>query len=299
MLCLCTGLLLQSCKKETAALPEENSSEFYLNDPSDLDMPDESGISKEANENASLAPSLTVGTRDNLLFNFTTEASNSLTLFSFNSLTQYGSLQKTATYSATRVSGIARNGSYSTRYELRKTDAMVGSGKRTETCRYSKGEALGKIERWYGASYYLPSDYVTDAAPEILTQWHTNIGSPPLALYTQNGQWRITRFGNKQTAMGNYVRNKWTDFVYHVIWSTGTDGLIEVWKDGTKMYTFTGKTMYAGTQAGAYMRTGIYKWPWNPTSRVVSSTTKRVVYIDDVRIGNQYATYSDVAPGNY
>jgi len=303
ILCLLISASLWSCQKESASSTTNDSNSdttgIYVNDPSDLAMPDEPLIESSGNEMAATATSITVGTRKNLLFNYTTEPANSLTSFSYTSPVLYGSLQKYASYSAARTTAVARNGAYSIRYELRKTDGLIGYGKRSETCRYSKGEPLGKLERWYAGSYYLPSDYVTDAAPEILTQWHSNIGSPPLALYTQNGQWRITRFGNLQTAAGTYVKNKWTDFVFHVKWSTGSDGLIEVWKDGVKVYTFTGVTMYAGTEAGAYMRTGIYKWPWNPTSKVVSTTTKRVVYIDEVRIGNQYATYRDVAPGNY
>jgi len=304
LLCLGAGLLLQSCKKEGMNFPENPATfqeDSTFSTPEDLsDLPDESLSNTNNNEYALTAPSITAGTRKNLLFNFGTETSTSLTSFANSSTSQWASLQKYASYSATRTNGTARTGSYAVRYELRKTDALVGSGKRVETCRYTKGEPLGKLERWYGASYYLPSDFATDVAPEILTQWHTNIGSPPLALYTQNGTWRIVRKGSLQTVIGSYTKAKWTDFVFHVIWSTATDGLIEVWKDGAKVYSFRGATMYAGTDAGAYMRTGIYKWPWNPGSKTyVSSTTKRVVYIDDVRIGNQYATYADVAPGSY
>lgn len=303
MLCLLMSASLLSCQKEPASSTTNNSNAdttgIYVNDPSDLALPDELLTENSGNEMAATATSITAGTRQNLIFNYTTEPANSLTSFSYTSPVLYGSLQKFASYSATRTASLARTGIYAVRYELRKTDGLIGYGKRTETCRYSKGEPLGKLERWYAASYYLPSDYVSDAAPESITQWHTNIGSPPLSLWTQNGQWRITRFGNKQTIVGNYEKNRWVDFVFHVKWSTAADGLIEVWKNGVKVYTFTGVTMYAGTEAGAYMRTGIYKWPWNPTSKIVSTTTKRVLYIDDVRIGNQYATYRDVAPGNY
>lgn len=299
LLCLAGSVSLFSCKKETAPSVTNDAPGFYVNDSSDLAMPDEPPLENPGSEVAATASTITVGTRKNLIFNFTTEPTNALTYLSYTSPTAYGSLQKTATYSITRVNTTARTGSYSTRYELRKTDAMVGYGKRSEALRYSRSEPVVKVERWYAASYYLPSDYVTDAAPEGVTQWHTNIGSPPLSLWTQNGQWRITRFGNKQTIVGNYEKNKWTDFVFHVKWSTGSDGLIEVWKNGVKVLTFNGATILSGTTYGAYMRTGIYKWPWNPTSSIVSSTTKRVIYVDDVRIGNEYATYNDVAPGNY
>lgn len=298
MVCLVTSVSLFSCEKEETSLPADDTPVSYVNDPSDLAQPDEPPIENDGVFSAT-ASTITVGTRKNLLFNFTTEATNALTYLSYTSPTAYGSLQKYGSYSINRVNTVARTGSYSTRYELRKTDGLIGYGKRSEACRYSKSEPVVKVERWYAASYYLPSDYVTDAAPEIVSQWHSNIGSPPLALWTQNGQWRITRFGNKQTILGNYTKNKWTDFVFHVKWSTGSDGLIEAWKDGVKVLTFNGATAITGTTYAPYMRTGLYKWPWNPTSSIVSTTTKRVLYVDDVRIGNERATYYDVTPGNY
>jgi hypothetical protein len=173
----------------------------------------------------------------------------------------------------------------------------VARSKRCESSRGTKAEPTVRVERWYGASYFLPSAYVSDQAPELLTQWHTVAGgSPPLALWTQNGQWNILIFGKKRKIIGNYEKNKWTDFVFHVKWSPYSDGFIEVWKDGAKVFTYSGANIYKGTSYGAYMKTGIYKWPWKAGS-YHSTTTKRVVYIDDVRIGNSAATYKDVVPG--
>jgi hypothetical protein len=297
ILCL-WGMLLAGCEKENTPTVEESIPLSYVNEASDTAAPDEPPINNDGIFSATAA-SITAGTRKNLLFNFTTEPTNAFSYLSYTSPAAYGSLQKYATYSINRVNTVARTGSYSARYELRKSDGLVGFGKRSEALRYSKSEPVVKVERWYASSYYLPGDYITDAAPECVTQWHTNIGSPPLSLWTQNGQWRITRFGNKQTIVGNYTKNKWTDFVFHVKWSTGSDGLIEAWKDGIKVLTFTGATILTGTSYGAYMRTGLYKWPWNPTSSIASSTLQRVLYVDDVRIGNANATYYDVAPGNY
>jgi hypothetical protein len=45
------------------------------------------------------------------------------------------------------------------------------------------------------------------------------------------------------------------------------------------------------------MKFGIYKWPWKVGNEGWGSiTTKRVCYYSQVRIGNQNATYLDVAP---
>jgi hypothetical protein len=179
---------------------------------------------------------------------------------------------------------------------LRKTDGDVGGSKRSETIRAVKEESVAKVERWYGASYFLPGDYVYDYAPELVTQWHTAVGRyPALGIWTEKGKWRIVVLGTQAAFIGNYETNKWTDFVYHVKWSTGSDGLIEIWKNGVKVFTKAGANLGADVTTGAYMRTGIYKSPWKSGS--TSYTTTRVMYVDDVRIGTASATYADVAPG--
>ena len=244
----------------------------------------------------------TSGTRTNLLFDFTSEASNSLISLAQNSLTSWNSLQGCCSYSIQRSSSYTRAGSYSTRYELNSTDADVAASKRTEASRYSYDEPSGDIERWYGTSFYLPQDYITDPAPELLTQWQsTKAVSPPLAIWTLNGKWYIVQAldaGTSQTAIGDYVKGVWTDFVVHVKWSTGSDGLIEVWKDGVKVFTKSGINTYVGITTGNYMKVGIYKWPWKKTDTYNSTTTQRVMYADEIRIGNALATYNDVKPGS-
>jgi len=51
-------------------------------------------------------------------------------------------------------------------------------------------------------------------------------------------------------------------------------------------------------ESGVYFKTGIYKWVWNMTPEKDQSTTdKRVIFVDEVRIGSPNATYQDVAPG--
>lgn len=237
--------------------------------------------------------------RKNLIFDFTNEPSNSLSTFTANSLNFWAYRWGYSSTSIYRTNAYSRAGGYSTRYQLNKTDGIVGNSKRAENGRYVYSEPNPKVERWYGISYYLPSDYVYDYAPEILTQWHSPSvsGSPLLAMWTASGQWKLIQMGSTAIVLGNYERSKWTDFVFHVKWSSTSDGLLEVWKNGVKVATKYGKNMYSGVTVGAYMRTGIYKWPWY-TGRPASSTTKRVAYIDEVRIGNSLATYKDVAPGN-
>lgn len=243
--------------------------------------------------------------RTNIRFEYTSENTDALTKFAVKLPYNWNSLRSCCSYSITRSTEFARTGKFSTRYELNIADASVDNSKRTETSRASNDE-LTLADRWYGVSYYLPKDYVADQAPELLTQWQSLKGvSPPLALWTANGKWAIDQKFNSptdfntlrtvQTSLGDYSTGKWTDFVFHVKWSLAKDGLIEVWQDGKKVFTSSGPNTYFGISTGNYMKTGIYKWPWAHLDKYTSNTTKRVVYIDDVRIG---ASYNDVKPGN-
>jgi hypothetical protein len=311
VLCLFLSASLFSCKKEEAApAMNEPSTEIFENPADIIEEPvvigDVSSVGNLAVSNFdgeqgdgsnSTALTNSTYTRKNLIFNYGAEATNSLTSFSNYSLTNWAFQQKCCTNSIQRSTAFKRSGSYSNRIELKKTDADVFGSKRAETGRYTKSEPVAKVERWYAASYFLPAtDYVYDAAAESPTQWHTSSTQyPPLAVWTQRGQWRLVQFGSQTTILSNYETNKWTDFVFHVKWSSGSDGLIEVWKNGVKILTKYGKNIDGSVTTGAYMRTGLYKWPWKGGN--TSTTTKRVIYIDDVRIGNAAATYNDVVPG--
>lgn len=216
-------------------------------------------------------------------------------------------------YSARIVTEPVRAGKYSVRFELRKDDPIVASSRRAELT--LKKELKVKVERWYGFSIFLPRDYKRDPTPEIVTQWHASPDrddgevwrSPPLALLTEDGRWRVNRRwdadrimkrskpdGSKSKNLGKYETGLWTDWVFHVKWSWESDGVLEVWKNGKKVIHYEGPIGY-NDRRGVYFKTGIYKWVWKMTpERDHSTTTKRVIYVDEVRIGNENATYQDV-----
>jgi len=241
--------------------------------------------------------------RKNLRFEYTSENADALTKLGQGLLSNWNSFGKCCSYSIMRTNIFAKAGKYSIRYELHNDDADVAESKRTEASRYS-GDEPTLDERWYGMSYFLDSSYKKDPLPELLTQWQSKRGiSPPLAIWTLNGNWVITRHYDsigkvwqRNDKIIAYDINKWTDWVVHVKWSISGNGLIEAWINGKKIYTYTGANSYAG-YPGNYMKNGIYKWPWKTTSPT-AGINKRVVYIDEVRIGNASATYNDVVPGN-
>ncbi|MCW3115926.1 MAG: hypothetical protein JWM28_8 [Chitinophagaceae bacterium] len=300
-----SGIFLTSCQKDVSKSESQPVATEALapDTPTDI-VEDNSGQYTTFSEGRIIDPITTTGaarTASHLMFEYTVESSSALSV-ALNSFTQYNSFAKCCSYSVQRSSSYHNTGSYSLRYELNKSDGDVAGSKRSEANLATTYEPVLKVERWYGMSFYLPSDYITDPAPEIVTQWQSPKGvQPPLAIWTYNGNWLValssgtTTIKTTTTSIGTYAKSAWTDFVVHVKWSTSTDGLIEVWKNGTKVFSKTGANTYTGQTRGNYLKDGVYKWPWK-SGTYASNTTKRVFYLDDVRIGNNYAVYADVAP---
>jgi len=71
---------------------------------------------------------------------------------------------------------------------------------------------------------------------------------------------------------------------------------VSVWQNGKLVQTINGPNTY-NDKVGNYFKLGIYKWVWMPEKdKGISTTTEREIFYDDVRIGDESATYNDVAP---
>jgi hypothetical protein len=193
-----------------------------------------------------------------------------------------------------------RGGAVSARFELQKSDPVINNGTRAELT--APFEPVG-AERWYGFSVYLPTSWAYDQSAEIVTQWHQHwdVGSsPPLALVTRKGNWEISQNWEgyeQQTVVGTYQTGRWTDWVFHVKWSAGADGVVQIWKDGQPVAGFgnrIGKNTYQSSY-GNYMKIGIYKWDWSQGNP--SDTVRRVMYHDELRVADGSGSYEAVAPG--
>ncbi|MBC7791529.1 MAG: heparin lyase I family protein [Anaerolineae bacterium] len=217
-----------------------------------------------------------------------------------------------------------RSGLYSARAELRATDPVAGASKRSEL-RVTSGNIVGGVgsERWYGLRIYIPDSWQVDVNREdyqILAQWHnlpdTELGErytpPPLAIWIDKGEWSIWNYwdpnavseltkgapaapgGRMVLWRGAFSRGRWTDWVVHVKWSYGADGLLEIWKDGQRVVSRTGPNTY-NDRRPLYFMAGIYKWMWSNPGGVWSQPT-RVAYFDDLRIAGSVGSYAAVAP---
>lgn len=206
---------------------------------------------------------------------------------------------------------VARKGQTAARFELTKNDILDFDGfTRAEIRRTNETDG----ERWYGFSNFLPADYTADPLAEMIAQWHDvpdfilgeSWRSPPISFqiikdhYYVNCLWSasvintdLTKDGEQKTDLGPVDKNKWNDWVFHIKFSYKSDGIIEVWKNKTKIFTYNGPNSY-NDRSYPYFKIGVYKWGWNGWA-IFSPESKRVLYYDEVRIGNSNASMEEVS----
>lgn len=214
------------------------------------------------------------------------------------------------------VTAPVRGGRYAARFQLRKKDKIVASGKRAEIERL--GVASHGETYWYGFSIFVPADWQPDHLDEVVAQWNATADidqgenerrSPPLAIRIEGSNWRITNRwdereitppGNeapqKTLWVGGLDKGRWVDWVVNARWSYGPDGLVQVWKDGKRVVRKEGMNTYRD-RLGLRFKVGIYKPVWNDPDGSASRVSERTVYHDEIRIAGDAARYEDVAPG--
>jgi hypothetical protein len=203
-------------------------------------------------------------------------------------------VQTATSYAITTVTNPAYQGSKAARFELRDTDPENHSGTRSEI----SFDDPTNLNRWYSYALYAPSAYYkADAEDEIITQWHQG-GSltPALCLRVKSDKLYIRILGTTWVELGNFDKDQWHAYVMHIKHSSGSDGLIEIWKDDVKIMNRSGANMYKveGDLHNPSVKMGIYKSDWNGSG--TTATNIRVLYLDDIKIGNENATYADMVP---
>ena len=180
----------------------------------------------------------------------------------------------------------------------------------------------GFQERWYGERVFVPSDWVFDPsrAVDIVMQWHAIPGNwratyPNLEISIGNTNWFIRQsYGSPQTKptrqnqeLADPVQpGSWVSWVIHAKWSPGADGLLQIWKDGKLVMDRHGPNVYStiGVEYTPYLKTGIYHPEWHldkegkreAFDKEEPVATNKVIYVTDVKIGDERAKYKDVAP---
>jgi hypothetical protein len=211
-----------------------------------------------------------------------------------NPLEGWMNQQHCCDYSVTQSPARVTGGSNSLRIEVRSTDPQSSNSIRSEIIQ--GGDPVG-TERWYGFNLYL-EDWVADDAGECVFQWHpeNSRGTATASLWTSSGRYVFqTNLGGNSvsvyTDLGPILSNQWVSWVIHVKWAVDNSGILQVWKNGELVIDRPG--IATCPPEGTYFKLGINKFGWGIQA---SASTRRVLYFDEVRIGDEEATYTDVKP---
>jgi hypothetical protein len=125
-------------------------------------------------------------------------------------------------------------------------------------------------EQWWAHSLYLPNDFVIPTWHNyVFFDFHNSDPGPGQANFhvlNRNGILTFQGYGGAANTanpfsapIGPIQKNVWYDFVYHVKWSSGSDGYFDAWVNGVKRLSHRGPTLYAGQ--GIYLKLANYHVP--------------------------------------
>ena len=195
------------------------------------------------------------------------------------------------------------NGKYSGNFTLTRN---MGTSYRTEaTITDGNGSFKFGKEYWVNLDYYY-ADWAKDSSAEAAPlQVHTSPSSwglgcdiktksgsssaratAPFLMISKNGQVEIVTYGAKVRWTGPVEIKKWLNIVAHFKISAGSDGFVEMWKDGKKLFRTDGpnspKSDSCGKHVGdPYFKMGVYKWDWKSKT---TGSSRRQLFIDNLKI---------------
>lgn len=202
--------------------------------------------------------------------------------------------QHCCAYSVSQSTAHFSEGTHSLRLTVRDSDSRTSGSIRSELVQEADEEGA---ERWYGFKMYLEK-WKVDNAGEHVFQWHPENarGSATISLWTSDGRYQFVTNpdggANDYTDLGPIVSDSWVSWILHVKWADDNTGVLQLWKD--EKLVIDRHHVITSTEPGAYFKLGINKFGWGTDS---SSVSERVLYFDEVRIGNAHAGYAGVKPG--
>src|SRR5438270_856777 len=159
-------------------------------------------------------------------------------------------------------------------------------------------------DEWWAHSLMFPPSYVAPPAGAVwnwgaLFDFHNSSsggGQPNFMVYPTptglelhmaggaNTVNRPTDPGYYSIAIGPIAKNVWYDFVYHVKWSSGSDGLFQAWLNGRQVMNYSGPNLYVGQSC--YLKLANYHTPLGVPVSVIHSRVVRGATQADVQIGS-------------
>lgn len=207
---------------------------------------------------------------------------------------------------ASIITGISRSGSRALRLHTEPGDNNVhGSGtwerddmvKPPDASYCNEGQ-----DEWWAFSVLFPDDYSFPAPGQggVIVDFHHNAdgGLPNLGLEVRGesgmrisgyggptingGQYR-TQIADPWGATNNVTHNVWYDFVFHMKWSSGGDGVSDIWLNGKKVQSYSGATLYSGISC--YLKLADYHDPTGQPSSTIFDRVLRGASAADVALG--------------
>ena len=203
--------------------------------------------------------------------------------------------QAAGTNRATIVSG-GRDGGSALRLHTEPGDSNVsgsGTNERNDVS-IPQGTTDGYQgrEHWWAHSVMFPSDFALPPAGSWATifDFHDSRnqgGQANFHIFIQpDGTFKFRGHGGPtvvQDTVGNQysygavigpvVKNVWYDFVYHVKWSSGSDGYFKAWVNGELKLDHSGPTLYEGY--GVYLKLADYHSAFGQSSSVLHDRVVR------------------------
>ena len=160
----------------------------------------------------------------------------------------------------------ARAGTHSVQITVHEGDiAAAGDDNTTvERAELDSGHyALRGREAWYGFSFLVPKDFpIVDDRLVIGSCKQSDVPRPITAQRFRNGRHTFTveSQGRKESySLPPISLGEWVDMIYHMRYSTGKDGLAEVWMNGKRVVEYRGPTAEAAAKNAFYHKIGLYR----------------------------------------
>lgn len=194
------------------------------------------------------------------------------------------------------------DGGKSFRSEVRLTDVTCGFSKRSEM-NIPVANVVSKTAEWFAFDTYVPTWQDDDPLVEGFVQYHTlSSNPPPFSLCYIGGVYQLRQWykhdgvtiSNIIIPLGSFPRGQWHKWVIRYKRSLSSDGMIELWCNGVRYVSKPGPN--ACLENGAIEPTGYFKfgmYKWVNSGANPSKFPGRVLYIDNMKVGNASATIND------
>lgn len=149
---------------------------------------------------------------------------------------------------ATIESGDSFCGSSHARFEIQPGDVEPETqASRAEVTgpAFSAGDDL-----WFRQATQLVSGFPEEGRYQIVSQWRSGSGSPPLALFVEDDTTLVLRRGDSPYTefwRGGASTGTWIDLIFHIKFSQRSSaGFVEVWRDGRRQTMENGELRMNG-----------------------------------------------------